>query len=184
MTIKNICSSWLFGNVSVCNRNWRNAHFVENHVISRTFIHHLYMELKISHGSILFWRADAPPPPKPPPPPTSTPVSTLHTPKKDYRVRVLFQDSSTPPPLSLSLSLSLSHMVHPQTYCISTSPCKPTLTSSIKTYIVHYKSKNKVDNLVLAFLLYSCGGDVVVVVLIFVVCRLKESQHLLWIHRS
>ena len=54
-------------------QKWRNAHFVENHVISRTFIHHLYMELKISHGSILFgggggWRPQAPPPP------TSTPV--------------------------------------------------------------------------------------------------------------
>ena len=47
-------------------QKWRNAHFVENHVISRTFIHHLYMELKKSHGSILFGGggggAGAPPP--------------------------------------------------------------------------------------------------------------------------
>ena len=45
-------------------QKWRNTHFVENHVISRTFIHHLYMELKISHGSILFgggaWRPPSP----------------------------------------------------------------------------------------------------------------------------
>ena len=182
MTIKNICSSWLFGNVSVCNRNWRNAHFVENHVISRTFIHHLYMELKISHGSILFLEGWRPSPPPKPPPHQYASVDTTH-PQERLPSQSPFQDSSTPPPLSLSLSLSHTWCTRKPTVYLH-HHASPTLTSSIKTYIVHYKSKNKVDNLVLAFLLYSCGGDVVVVVLIFVVCRLKESQHLLWIHRS
>ena len=97
----------------------------KNHVISRTFIHHLYMELKISHGSILFWRAGAPPPPQAPPPHQYASVDTTH-PQERLPSQSPFQDSSTPPP-SLSLSLSLSH-----TWCTR----KPTV------YLHHHASRH------------------------------------------
>ena len=129
------------------------------------------MELKISHGSILFWRAGAPPPPQAPPPHQYASVDTTH-PQERLPSQSPFQDSSNPPP-SLSLSLSLSHMVHPQTYCISTSPCKPTLTSSIKTYIVHYKSKIK---LIIWYLPFYCTLVVVMLLLSFLFCCLQAKR--------
>ena len=65
-------SAWLFGNVLVCNRKGEHMHFIENHVISRIFINHLYgIENKPWFNFI--WGASAPQ--APPPPPTSTPVA-------------------------------------------------------------------------------------------------------------
>ena len=164
MTIKNICSSWLFGNVSVCNRNWRNAHFVEKSCdITNIYTSLVYgIENKSWFNFILEgWRPS--PPPSPPPPPVRQ--CRHYTPPRKITESESFSGLLKPPPLSLSLSLSLTHGAPANLLYIY-------ITMQADTYKQHQniycalQVKNKVDNLVLAFLLYSCGGDVVVVVLI------------------